>query len=74
MHPKRRKRDSETQMIKNIVTQFRLVSEYVKDDAELKAACELLKVRMMAIWEKKDAEVKALLVPVKYVITVAPSA
>lgn len=68
------KQGFETQMIKGIVTQFRSLSDYTKDDAELKAACETLKEKLKKIQAKKDADVKALLVPVKYSITVVPAA
>ncbi len=62
----------ETSMIKGIVTQFRSLSEYMKDDAELKAAGDTLKDKLGKIQAKKDADVKALIVPVKYSITVTP--
>lgn len=68
------KQNFETQMIKGIITQIRSLAEYTKEDAELKAAFDTLKGKLSKIQVKKDAAVKALIVPVKYSITVVPSA
>ncbi len=66
------KQNYETQMIKGIITNFRSISDNIKNDAELKAACDTLKDKLAKIQAKKDADVKALIVPVKYSITVVP--
>ncbi|MFA6292791.1 MAG: SGNH/GDSL hydrolase family protein [Victivallales bacterium] len=66
------KQNFETLMIKGIVTQFRSLSEYTKNDAELKGLFDTLKEKLIKIESKKDADVKALIVPVKYSITVMP--
>ncbi len=66
------KQNFERQMIKAVITQFRSIADYVKDDAELKSACDALKDKLGRMQLKKDAELKALIVPVKHSITVVP--
>ncbi|HCE45977.1 MAG TPA: hypothetical protein DET40_20725 [Lentisphaeria bacterium] len=68
------KQNFETQMIKGVITQFRSLNEYSKDDAELKGAFDTLKDKLSKIQAKKDADLKALIAPVKYSITIVPSA
>ncbi|MEI6425393.1 MAG: SGNH/GDSL hydrolase family protein, partial [Lentisphaerota bacterium] len=63
----------ETMMIKEIITPLRKFSEYNKDDADLKSSVNTINAKLIKAELKKDAEVKALLVPVKYSITVVPS-
>ena len=68
------KQNYETLMIKGLITQLRNFSEYTKDDKELKTTFDTLREKLIKIELKKDAELKALLVPVKYSITVVPAA
>ena len=66
------KQSYETQMIKGMVTTFRNFAGEAREDAELSAAVETLKKKLLAKQERLDATARKLLVPVKHSIKVEP--
>ena len=62
----------ETYMIKQMVTNFRMLPADLKSDTELQAAVATIKNRLAARQAHFDAEARKLLVPVKHVIAVEP--
>lgn len=65
------KQNFETFMIKQMITQFRFLPPELKADAELQAALDKVKARLMARQLHLDTEARAQVVPVKHTITVA---
>jgi len=64
------KQSYETNMIKGVITQFRFLNSEFKDDAEVKAATEVLRKKLMERHAPLEANVRAAVVPVKHTISV----
>ncbi len=66
------KQELETTLIKGTITNFRSCRELLAGDAEGTAAIDKLTARLLAKYGQRQAEVRALLVPVRHTITVQP--
>jgi hypothetical protein len=66
-----RKQAFETTLIKEVITRFRTIREILKDDPEGIAALDSLRSRLMKKEEALAREVRAAVVPVRHVITIA---
>lgn len=64
------KQNFETYMIKQVVTNFRSIPQELKSDEELTAALQRVGDRLQKHQQKLDADVRALLVPVKHTIRI----
>jgi lysophospholipase L1-like esterase len=66
-----RKQAFETTLIKEVITRFRTIREILKDDPEGMAALDALRSRLMKKEEALAREVRAAVVPVRHLITIA---
>jgi len=67
------KQNFETFMIKQIVTDFRLIPD-IGTDTEAQAAAKVLSGKLLGRWEQLDKTVRERLVPVDYTIRIEPTA
>ena len=67
------KQNFETFMIKQIVTDFRLIPDF-STDTEAQAAAKVLSGKLMKRWEALDTTVRERLVPVNFTIRIEPTA
>jgi len=67
------KQNFETFMIKQIVTDFRLIPDF-STDTEAQAAAKVLSGKLMKRWEQLDKTARERLVPVTFTIRIEPTA
>jgi len=67
------KQNFETFMIKQIVTDFRLIPDF-STDVEAQAAAKVLSGKLMKRWETLDTTARERLVPVNFTIRIEPTA
>lgn len=70
--PAAAKQDFEIQMIKRAISNFRWLNDQFKDDGEIRNAQDTFRNRLLAKQEKMERDMRAMLVPVKHGIEIAP--